>query len=129
MKKFFTYTMQKIDSFFLFWSQFSTKHYVWILLTTLLLTVIMGFNATRLRLESDFEAMLPENYQSVRDLRRYQKEIGTTSMLSIALMTDTIEAAKKFSDDLVVILNRDLTDKIHHTEHTITEVRNFFKTN
>ncbi len=128
-KKIRTYTAQKIDSFFLYWAHFSIKHYFWILLITLALTIVMGFHATHLRLESDFEAMLPENYQSVKDLRRYQNEIGTTSTLSIALMTANIEAAKKFSDDLVAVINSDLKDKVHHTEHKITQIRNFFKTN
>ena len=120
---------ESVDAFFERWVSFSGRFYLYILLITLAVAAAAGWNAKKLDLESDFEAMLPENYQSVQDLRRYQSQVGSTSILSVGLMTKDMEAAKKFADDLASHLQTDMKDKVHYVEYNISDVREFFRKN
>ncbi|MFH1437210.1 MAG: MMPL family transporter, partial [Pseudomonadota bacterium] len=118
-----------VDALFGRWASFSNRFYLPVLLITLAAAAVSGWNAKKLDLESDFEAMLPENYQSVRDLRHYQSQVGSTSILSVGLMTKDMKAARKFADDLAAHLQTDLKDKVHYVEYNIGDVREFFRKN
>jgi predicted RND superfamily exporter protein len=117
---------KRVDGLFESWARITLRRYPVIILIGLALTALSFWKASKLRLESDFEAMLPENYQSVQDLRRYQNDVGSTSTLSIALLTNDIDAAKKLSNDLNELLMKEMPDKVDYVEYNIKDVRDFF---
>jgi predicted RND superfamily exporter protein len=118
-----------VDSLMEGWALFSHRHCLLIFCLMLLVAAATGRHALKLKLVSDFESMLPENYQSVKDLRLYQKEVGSTSVLSIGLMSRDIEAARGFADDLAAALQEDMGSRIHYVEYNIKDVRMFFREN
>jgi len=118
----------RVDGLFERWARITLRRYPIIILIGLALTALSLWKASKLRLESDFEAMLPESYQSVQDLRRYQNNVGSTSTLSIALLTRDIEAAKRLSNDLNDLLMKEMPDKVDYVEYNIKDLRDFFST-
>jgi predicted RND superfamily exporter protein len=109
-------------------ARYSTRHPLPLIAVWLVLAAVSLWQAAGLRLESDFEAMLPENYPSVQDLRTYQKNVGSTSTLSIALMTRDIAAAKRLAGDIDAALMKRMPDKVDYVEYNIRDVREFFRT-
>jgi|GEM_PF-944358 len=120
---------EKIDVAVERWVKLSSRNYLAILLLTVILGLVMFLQASRIKLRSDFEAMLPPDFQSVKDLQRYQSEVGSTSTLSIALMTKDIPAAERFAEDLVRVIEGEMKGMVHYVEYNIADVRDFFKKN
>ena len=58
-----------------------------------LLTVVAGLFATRLRVDSDILALMPENEPSTQSLRRLDQAAGCVNVLTIAV--DAADAAER----------------------------------
>ncbi|MBN1962294.1 MAG: MMPL family transporter [Deltaproteobacteria bacterium] len=103
------------------------EHTVSYLAIVFLLTVASLFLMTRLELKSDFIELLPQNYQSVRDLRLIISKVGGIGHLSIAIESTDIKASQRFADDLAEILHRDYRDRIRYVDYKIDSITAFYK--
>lgn len=77
-----------------------SKYYLQILIVAVVATAIGGYYASKLSLESDLSALLPDSFESVKALNRIKEEVGGVGQLRLVFETRDFAAAKRFADDL-----------------------------
>ena len=77
-----------------------SKYYIPILLVALIATAIGGFYASKLTLQSDLSALLPDTFESVKALNRIKEEVGGVGQLQILVETKDYSAARNFIEVL-----------------------------
>lgn len=78
-----------------------------------------------LGLNSDFEALLPEDKPSVIDLDRIRDRVGGFNTLTIAIESEDLDAMQRFAGDLVPRLERLPRDLVHFTDWNISAYEDF----
>ncbi len=73
----------------------------WIVALAAVATVVGGFYMSKLRLDSDLAALLPDSFESVQALRRMEQEVAAgTSNLRVALRSGDFDALVELADSL-----------------------------
>jgi predicted RND superfamily exporter protein len=85
--------------------------------------------ASHLKLKSDFKELLPENFQSVKDLDRIVERVGGEGSLVVAVESDDPQASIRFANDLVAKLKEYPPEYIQRIEYNVAEVKQFFEDN
>ncbi len=80
------------------------RHYVAILAVASAVTALGGWLSSKLKIDTDLAALLPDSFESVKALRRMEGEVGGTSQLRIALKTEDFGAAAALADRLAEAL-------------------------
>ena len=80
------------------------RYYIPILIVALFTSIIGGYFAAKLPLQSDLGELLPDSFESVKALNRIKDEVGGVSHLRIALESKNFELAKAFAHDLAAKL-------------------------
>ncbi len=93
----------------------------------LLLTLLLGLSASRLRLRTDFTDLLPEETQSVRELRRINKRLGGVGTLNVSVETRRRPAAERFLRDLVRTTQARLDGELRYIDWTVRPVQAFYR--
>lgn len=95
------------------WSRFTDRyaayvfrHYLRIILVGVLLTAGSGYLISKLRLELDLGAMLPDDYPSVQTLNEIRKKYGGVGNVRILITSDQLDSAKTFATALAEELAR-----------------------
>lgn len=71
-----------------------------ILLVAALITVVAGFFAARLEINSDLRVLLPPDHTVVRSLERIESTFGSTNSVNVVAKGGTAEARHAFTDAL-----------------------------
>ncbi len=77
-----------------------TRYYVPILIVAVLGTIIGGYYASKLKLQTDLTALLPDHFESVKALNKIKEEVGGLGQLRLVIETKDFSAAKKLAADL-----------------------------
>ncbi len=80
------------------------KYYKQIIIVAILSALIGGFYGSKLKLQTDLTALLPENFESVKALNRIKEEVGGIGQLRLVIETSNFGAARKFADQLAAEL-------------------------
>jgi predicted RND superfamily exporter protein len=80
------------------------RHYRTILAVSLAVTGVGAWFASKLKIDTDLAALLPDSFHSVQALKRMEGEVGGTSQLRVALSSDDFEALVRLADHLAVAL-------------------------
>jgi uncharacterized protein len=72
-----------------------------ILLAGLLFAAWGGYNVTRLKIDSDFANLIPQDYTSVQALERLRATVGGESDAAVAIESPSFEANKRFAEALI----------------------------
>ena len=80
------------------------RHHTAILLASAALAAVGGYFTTKLKIDTDLAALLPDSFHSVQALKAMEGEVGGTSQLRIALQTDDFPAAVALADRLAEAL-------------------------
>ena len=94
--------------------------------------LLFGFSlaqARHLKLKSDFKELLPENFQSVRDLNRIVERVGSTASLIIVVESEDPRASIRFANDLAAKLKEYPPEFIQRVEYNVSETKTFFQKN
>ena len=75
-----------------------TKRYGVLLAGFAALTAVSVLFVTELSLKSDFVELLPQEYQSVRDLKKIMATVGGLGNLSIAFESSDVKASERLAD-------------------------------
>lgn len=78
-----------------------------------------------LSLNSDFEALLPEDKPSVIDLDRIRDRVGGFNTLTIAIESKDVDAMQRFASDLVPRLQALPPDLVHFVDWNISAYEDF----
>ena len=78
-----------------------SRHYRSVLFVALIASVVSLFGARNLTLESDMVALLPQNSQSVMELRRVTEKLGGTGDLQIMICSSAPEKSLEFARELL----------------------------
>ncbi len=85
--------------------------------------------ARHLKLKSDFKELLPNTFQSVRDLNRIVERVGGTGTLIVAIESDDPQASIRFGRDLVDKLKEYPPEYINRVEYNVDAAKKFFEDN
>ncbi len=87
---------------FRFLAGWTYRHYKGILVVSILLTAFCSIFVYRLgrKLETDFVALIPENYQSVKTLNEIKQRVGGVGSLVVLVQSPDFEANRRFVEDL-----------------------------
>jgi predicted RND superfamily exporter protein len=108
-------------------AQFIRRRAGTIVIACLLLTGLSVTLASRLSISTDLSALLPRGYPSVEDLHRLLKRIGGSASLTVAIESPDFAANKRFADDLVLALRRDLPQEIVNIDYKVDALRRFYE--
>jgi len=84
-----------------FYVNLAYRHSFKLLGLILVLSLIMGFFATRLSIQTDLRVLLPQGTPSVSALELSEKRMGSTDFYTIAFQDSSIERVAKYQDLLV----------------------------
>lgn len=102
-----------------------TKHALALLLVAIGVGVLAWPYVDRLELDTSWEALLPQDKPSVRDLHRVGKRLGGLSTLIPVIQSDDTEAMQRFARDLVPRLDGLSRYGVHSVEWNLGEYENF----
>ena len=112
---------------FVKWTNFLVKNHIAVILFFLALAFLSWFGIKDVQLQSDFSAMLPQDYESVKLLKEISKRVGGLGMLSIGIETEDINAGKRFVEDLSLLLQRNFSDEIKSLENSARDVKKHYE--
>lgn len=85
--------------------------------------------AKKLELRSNFKELLPETYQSVKDMERIGERVISTDSLIVAIETEDSQAAIRFANDLIKALEKLPPEYIHQIDYNAADIRAYFEKN
>ena len=91
------------------------------------LFVYCVFVSSHLKLKSDFKELLPENFQSVKDLDRILKRAPSTGGLIVAIESDDPQSSIRFANALIEKLKAYPPEYISSLDYNAKELKKFFK--
>lgn len=104
------------------------KDHLLIALTIIL--IVTGFSiwgTSKLAIKSDLKELLPDNYQSVKELNKMLERIGGVGSLIIVAESPDFEANKRFMDDLARRLRQLPPKTIRYLDYKSDEVKEFYE--
>jgi uncharacterized protein len=119
----------RTDRFFIAYNRFLQK-FRWPL--AVFFVALFAFSivvAKHLKLKSDFKELLPDTFQSVRDLDRIVARVGGTGSLIIAVEGDDQAAMIRFTNDLVARLKAAPPGYVNRVEYNVADTKDFFEKN
>ncbi|RMG62886.1 MAG: hypothetical protein D6715_11810 [Calditrichaeota bacterium] len=80
------------------------KFHLYIIALAIISALIGGYFTTKLKLQTDLTALLPESFPSVKAYHEIKKKVGGIGELRIVIETKNFDAAVKFANDLAPAL-------------------------
>jgi len=111
--------MQKIKAWLTNSIHLLTDYYWLILILALALSVFGLINTLKLPLQSDLAALLPDNFESVKALKRTSEKVGGYETLEILVQGKDFEAIKQYSIRLVEKLRKSSMVSLVFYEHDV----------
>lgn len=106
-----------------------SKFYFQIFLMFVIATIFFLFFSTKLKLITNFEALLPDNSDSVKVLNEYVDRMGGVNRLIVGVETENFEQGKKFVEDLVVEVNKLPKGIIKYLDYNINKIKDYYTDN
>lgn len=109
------------------WTDFLIRNYISIILSFIILAFISWLGIRKIQLQSDFSALLPQDYESVKLLKEISKRVGGLGMLSVGIETEDINAGKRLVADLSLLLKKSLSHEIKAIESSAMDVKRHYE--
>ncbi|MFQ5631365.1 MAG: RND family transporter [bacterium] len=77
-----------------------SQYYRSILIMAAIATIVGGYYTSKLKLQTDLTALLPEHYESVKALNCIKEEVGGVGQLRLIFESKDFNAAKRLANDL-----------------------------
>lgn len=106
-----------------------SKFHYQIFLMFFIATLFFLFFSSKLKLITNFEALLPDNSESVKVLNEYVDRIGGVNRLIVGIETNNFEKGKSFVEDLVTEVNKLPKGTIKYLDYNINKVRDYYTDN
>lgn len=102
----------------------------WLFVIVSVVSIAISLNYVRkIEIRSDFKEMLPEDFKSVIEMNRIEKELKSTSTLLVMVGGENWEAMKNFINDLVLQIRAELPDLVYDVEYNARNLYDFFDKN
>ena len=108
---------------------FIKKHLLFALIVIAITTGISVFIASKLAIKSDLKALLPDNYQSVKELNKMLDRIGGVGSLIVVTESPDFEDNKEFVDNLALRLKDFPPGTIRYIDYKVDAVKEFYESN
>lgn len=122
-----TTTIRFLESY----SRWLTRRYRWVIAVSLLLAVVGGYYSVHLykNLRTDMEELLPENAESVKDLKSVGTRVGGLNHISIVMESSDREAGVRLMKDVAAKLEALPPTLVARVEYNINSAKAFFEKN
>lgn len=120
------------SAFFLFrYCEWIVRHYRVVLILSTVVTVAGLFYSVQLykNLKTDIEELLPENAQSVRDLKAVSNRLTGINHLSVVIETSDVQAGRRFTEKAAQKLSELPTSLVDRVQYNIRSEKEFFSRN
>jgi uncharacterized protein len=94
-----------------------------------LLFALSIFQASHLKLKSDFKELLPDNLQSIKDLNRILNRVGGEGSLIVAVESNNPDASIRFAKDFVAKVKQLPPGYVQTIDDNVADVKKFFEDN
>lgn len=111
------------------WAHFVFKHPFLIIFLAFSIAGVGGYFTTHMGIRSDFAELLPENAQSVKDLKEISGRMGSMGTLIVQVEGDDLKAMQRFADDLSAKLRAFPKDTVKFVDYKINKQKEFFEKN
>lgn len=81
--------------------RFVVRRSFWVLLLTLVLSVLSFQQARNLRVDTDFSKLIPPEYPSVQAIERLRATVGSESSVDVAIVSPSFETNDRFAVALI----------------------------
>jgi len=106
-----------------------SKYYFQVFLMFFVSSMFFLFLSSKLKLITNFEALLPDSSESVKVLNEYLDRMGGMNRLIVGIETNNFEAGKKFVDDLVSEVEKLPKGTIKYTDYNINKIIDYYTDN
>ncbi len=72
-----------------------------VLVLAVLATILGGYGASHLSIDTNIANLVPEDYESVQALEKLQRTVGGERDMAVAISSPSFEANKQFAEDLI----------------------------
>ncbi|PIR17584.1 MAG: hypothetical protein COV46_03705 [Deltaproteobacteria bacterium CG11_big_fil_rev_8_21_14_0_20_49_13] len=104
------------------------QRHLFLALAAVLLTSIASFYlSSRLSIKGDLKELLPDNYQSVKDLNATLERIGGVGSLIVVAESPNVNANKKFMDDLASRIEKLPEGTIRYLDYKSDDIKKFYE--
>ena len=117
----------KIHSWFASYINFVQRHLFLTLAVILLTAVGSVLLSSKLSIKGDLKELLPDNYQSVKELNKALDRIGGVGSLIIVAEGPSFDANRHFMNDLAGSLNSLPEGTIRYLDYKTDEVKEFYE--
>ncbi len=97
------------------------------LLIIMIITGVAVYFASQLTIKSNLKELLPDNYQSVKELNTMLKRVGGVGSLIVVAESPDFEANKRFMDALADRLNQLPEGTIRYLDYKSDEIQDFYE--
>ncbi len=103
------------------------RHAVLLTLLSVVLCVVCAIDVQKLIIHSDFKRMLPETYPSVKALEKIEQRVQSTSTLHVLVGGEDWPSMRRFIDNFVAEIPKQLPGVIDRIEYNATATEDFFQ--
>lgn len=97
------------------------------LIVTLFTLAVSVVAVSGLKLKSDLKELLPDNYQSVKELNKVLSRIGGVGSLIVVVESQDLSSNKRFMDDLAIELEKLPPGLIRYVSYKADDIRKFYE--
>ncbi len=87
------------------------------------------WKSSHLKLRSDFKQLLPENFQSVKDINRIAERMGGEGSLIVTIESKDPALSIRFANDLIAELKKYPPEYIYQIDYNVSDAKKFFEEN
>ena len=111
------------------WAGIVYRYPLLVLSIALSIAVTGGFLASKIKIKSNFAALLPDQSQAVIDLKRINKRTGGMGTLIVSVTGRSLADMERFAEDLVKKLKQYPKEEILYIDYKIDAQKAFFDKN
>ena len=111
------------------WASIVFQYPLRVVVVAVLIALLGGYLASKIKIKSSFATLLPDNSQAVIDLTRINKRIGGMGTVIVSVEGEEIQAMQRFAEDLVKKLKTYPKEEVLYIDYKIDSQQKFFNQN
>lgn len=120
---------KKIYNLFRSYIDLTKDHLIFAIIIIAIITGVSVFASSKLAIKSDLKALLPDNYQSIKELNKMLEHIGGTGSLIVVAESPDLDANKDFMNKLSKEIKTLPQGLVRYNEYKVDDVNEYYEKN